>query len=81
MTLVTCGYCRETFAEDRGQPACGACPLKSGCSLVRCPHCGFENPSTPDWILRLRSWFRTEEAEPLLRPGDELDVPQPAPLP
>ena len=65
MASVTCGYCRERFEEDRAQPTCGACPLSNGCKFVRCPHCGYENPCTPEWITRLRGWLRTDDARRL----------------
>lgn len=60
MSLVTCGFCHTRFEEDSGQPTCGACPLKGGCSFVRCPECGYENPTTPEWMSKLRSWLRTD---------------------
>lgn len=50
---VVCGFCARAFAEDRGQSACGVCPLTGGCRWIRCPYCGFENPETPRWIDRL----------------------------
>jgi hypothetical protein len=54
--------CRRPFAEDRGQSACHACPLHDGCRFVRCPHCGFENPVEPPWLLTLRKWWKLDEA-------------------
>ena len=51
---MNCGFCGRAFDEDRSQPACRACPVGSGCGLVRCPHCGFENPGTPGWIAYLK---------------------------
>lgn len=59
--LIACGFCGVEFEEDRGQPACQSCPLAAvtgGCRSIRCPHCGYENPSTPDWVERLASWLR-----------------------
>jgi len=58
---VTCGMCCRSFDEDRGQAACHACPLQSGCRFVRCPHCGFENPVEPPWLLTLRRWWKLDE--------------------
>jgi hypothetical protein len=55
---VRCAFCGADFAEDRGQPACAACPLSRGCHNVRCPTCGYENPVTPGWIRRLETWWR-----------------------
>jgi hypothetical protein len=57
-TLV-CGFCAREFLEDRGQPACRSCPLSTGCHLVRCPHCGYENPVLPGWLARLAGGIRT----------------------
>jgi hypothetical protein len=61
--MVTCGLCGNAFEEDRSQPACRSCPLGAGCGLVRCPSCGYENPREPDWLGKLRGWFRSEEEE------------------
>ncbi len=62
--LVSCGFCAREFREDRGQPACRACPLSGCCHTircpycgyenpVRCPYCGYENPVPPAWLSRL----------------------------
>lgn len=63
---MNCGFCGKAFDEDRGQPACRQCPVGSGCGLVRCPHCGYENPGTPGWISFLKRRFKgdDETAEP-----------------
>lgn len=55
--VVTCGMCARDFVEDPGQATCQACPLSRACGLLRCPHCGYENPRTPAWIDRVRSWM------------------------
>jgi len=62
MSAVICGYCGERFAENQGQPACAACPLKGGCRYVRCPRCGYENPCEPPWVGKLRAWLKTDDA-------------------
>jgi hypothetical protein len=54
---IRCGFCGGDFAEDRGQPACAACPLATACRSIRCPLCGYENPVTPGWIQRLEKWL------------------------
>jgi len=58
---VNCGFCGKAFEENRGQPACRQCPVGSGCGLVRCPHCGYENPGTPGWIAFLKKTFGKEK--------------------
>jgi len=60
MSVMTCGYCGRSFPEDQGQPTCAECPLKGACRFVRCPYCGYENPTTPAWVERLRSWLGAE---------------------
>ena len=60
---MNCGFCGKPFDEDRGQPACRQCPVGSGCGLVRCPHCGYENPGTPGWISFLKRTFGKDEAK------------------
>jgi hypothetical protein len=62
VTAQRCGFCSREFEPDEAQPACASCPLRSGCQLVRCPHCGFENAQTPPWLSRVRTW--------LARPAD-----------
>jgi hypothetical protein len=57
-----CGFCDRTFMQDEAQPTCASCPLRGGCQLVRCPHCGYENPTEPAWLSRVRGWFATAEA-------------------
>jgi hypothetical protein len=54
---LTCGFCGAEFVEDTGQAACQSCPLSRGCGLVRCPHCGYENPRQPGWLMKLRRWI------------------------
>jgi hypothetical protein len=61
--VVVCGYCAREFVEDRGQTACGACPLTGGCRWVRCPHCGYENPETPGWMRRLGAWMGAHDRD------------------
>lgn len=46
---------------DDAQPACAGCPLKGSCLLVRCPHCGYENPVAPAWLVRIRGFLGTRQ--------------------
>lgn len=55
--VVTCGFCGADFVEDPGQVACQSCPLGRGCGLMRCPHCGYENPKEPSWLGKLKRWI------------------------
>ena len=56
--MVTCGFCGADFVEDRSQATCQACPLSKACGLMRCPHCGYENPKQPAWLDTIREWIR-----------------------
>jgi hypothetical protein len=47
-----CALCGGRF--EHGERSCGACPLLSGCDLVRCPHCGYQFPRSS----RLVDWLR-----------------------
>jgi hypothetical protein len=58
MVTITCGFCGVDFDEDPDQAACRSCPLSRACGLVRCPHCGYENPQQPEWLAKLRRWVR-----------------------
>lgn len=55
---VVCSFCGQDFVEDRTQATCQACPLSKACGLMRCPHCGYENPRQPAWIGKLKEWIR-----------------------
>ena len=57
---MNCGFCGKPFDEDRSQPACRQCPVGTGCGLVRCPHCGYENPGTPGWVAFLKRYVGRE---------------------
>jgi hypothetical protein len=59
-----CGFCGRTFMPDEGQPTCASCPLSGRCSLLRCPHCGYENAIEPEWLLRVRGWFGSATVRP-----------------
>jgi Fe2+ transport system protein FeoA/rubredoxin len=39
--MVICALCGLVFDERTAAPACGTCPLATGCTLVACPNCGF----------------------------------------
>ena len=39
---LRCPLCGVTYPLSEAEDACGGCPLKGNCELVRCPNCGFE---------------------------------------
>ncbi|MDD5555971.1 MAG: hypothetical protein PHN82_01850 [bacterium] len=58
---MRCGLCGFEFDEGEAPAACGACPFRRGCALIRCPRCGFETPPEPRWAARLRRARGTDE--------------------
>lgn len=51
-TVFHCGLCGAHFTH--GEQVCGACPLESGCLLVRCPSCGYQFPRESSLVAALR---------------------------
>jgi len=74
---VNCGFCGKPFDEDRSLPACRHCPVGSGCGLVRCPHCGYENPGTPGWIAFIRKHLGGSERRRAAEKAASSAVPLP----
>lgn len=55
---MKCALCGHTFDENIAVPVCGRCPLAQTCALIRCPHCGYEAPVEPAWLIKLRQLFK-----------------------
>ena len=51
---MKCAFCGHVFDVTDADTACKACPLNSGCHLIRCPRCGYEMP--PE--AQLTRWLR-----------------------
>jgi Fe2+ transport system protein FeoA/rubredoxin len=49
---MKCSLCGYEFSDTEGQGSCANCPMHKGCSLVRCPNCGFETPKDPLWAKK-----------------------------
>jgi hypothetical protein len=56
---VSCGFCGHRFTAAEGRQHCAACSLlgTGGCTSLRCPRCGYENPEEPRWLSKLRGWL------------------------
>jgi len=39
---LKCALCGHCFQPAEATAACGACPLHRRCTVLRCPHCGYE---------------------------------------
>ena len=57
-TLFRCPLCGGRFTH--GEQVCSACPLKPGCDIACCPHCGYQFPrtsATVEMVGRLIRWL------------------------
>jgi len=54
---TSCPLCSANF--DMVSNCHDGCPMSNGCSLVRCPHCGFEfpDPGRSRLASLLTRWF------------------------
>ena len=55
-TKFRCPLCGCQFSH--GDQVCSACPLKPGCDIVGCPHCGYQFPRTSVIVEALGRLFR-----------------------
>ncbi len=62
-TLFRCPLCGGRFTH--GEQVCSACPLKAGCDVVGCPHCGYQFPRssvTVEVLGRVVRWLARRKA-------------------
>jgi Fe2+ transport system protein FeoA len=50
-----CPLCGTDFT---GAECRSACPMSRGCSMIRCPHCGYEFVESGRFADMLRRWIR-----------------------
>ncbi len=55
---MKCGFCGFVFDEEEASAGCKNCPLASGCKMVKCPRCNYENPPEPAVLKKIRNFFR-----------------------
>ncbi len=49
---MKCAFCdHELTPAMLREEGCGAC--LGGCRKIHCPHCGQENPVTPEFLVKL----------------------------
>jgi Fe2+ transport system protein FeoA len=53
--VFECPLCGTDF---EGATCHSSCPMSSGCTMVRCPHCGYEFVESGKLIDMLRRWIR-----------------------
>ncbi|WP_236026753.1 hypothetical protein [Geomonas diazotrophica] len=60
---MRCGFCGHEFAESEGNVGCKNCPMSSGCKMVKCPRCNYENPPEPAFVKGLKKMFGKKDRE------------------
>lgn len=51
---MKCGFCGYEFQEEEADAGCGNCPLSSGCRMLKCPRCNYENPPEPQLVWKIK---------------------------
>lgn len=84
-TTITCMMCGEIYSPQQNNTcttqACTSCPINQGCSLVRCPRCGFEgiDPSRSTLARLFSRWGSFSRRKGSFRwrnrgPGKKIDA-------
>jgi rubredoxin len=53
-----CGY---EFEEEAAESSCDSCAHIGACSLVKCPHCGYELPKEPTIVKFFKKVMSRED--------------------
>lgn len=53
MKCVICGY---NYGIEESKGSCARCPFSTGCLMIRCPNCGFEEPANSTILDTLNHW-------------------------
>ena len=53
---MKCPLCGLEFSKEDGNAACASCPLSKGCTMIRCPNCGYELAPETGLVRLLKSW-------------------------
>jgi rubredoxin len=56
--MMKCGFCGHEFDEEEVNPGCKNCPLASGCKMIKCPRCNYENPPEPAVVKKIKKILR-----------------------
>jgi Fe2+ transport system protein FeoA len=71
---VKCQLCGLEYQEQDGRASCAGCAMSSGCGLVKCPNCGYENPKEPSLYRLLARRKDKMKASAALSARDETAV-------
>jgi len=67
-----CPLCGVDFA---GENCHASCPMARGCSMIRCPRCGYEFVESGRFVDMLRRWIRRAPACPTADVVRVIDLP------
>lgn len=67
-----CPLCGTDFA---GENCHSSCPMTRGCSMIRCPRCGYEFVESGRFVDMLRRWVRRAPACPIGEVVPVIDLP------
>jgi Fe2+ transport system protein FeoA len=67
-----CPLCGTDF---KGAECHAGCPLSRGCTMVRCPHCGYEFVESGRFTDMLRRWIRRAPRAACKLPPDSTALP------
>ncbi len=51
---MKCCFCGYEFDEREADSGCRGCPLNSGCKMLKCPRCKYENPPEPALVRKIK---------------------------
>jgi len=57
---MKCPLCGHEFNEAESKAGCSTCHIFGPCKMIRCPQCGYETPSEPKFIQRLKKWRKKD---------------------
>ena len=72
MSIHDCPLCGLDFT---GAECRSSCPMARGCSMIRCPRCGYEFVESGRFVDMLRRWIRRAPACPTSDVVTLLDLP------
>jgi rubredoxin len=59
--MMRCGFCGYEFEEAEGLKGCKNCPMNSGCKMVKCPKCNYENPPEAGLVKGIKNLFSKDK--------------------
>lgn len=54
---MKCSLCGKEIDEKLSKESCSACFVSGGCSMIKCPNCGYEMPVESSLAKKVVHWF------------------------